>query len=143
MLLKSFFAALASISFSIIFNVRGRSILLSGLCGGLGYFCYLLIGPGNYSALFYAGMVITFAAELIARATKTPATLFLVGGLLPLVPGGEMFKMFLALIEGKQTLAMSRFANTLLQAGALAIGTVIVSSIIHFALILSGANKKV
>lgn len=141
MILNSLLAATASIAFSILFNVRGRNILLSGLCGGMGFFVYELVGSGNNVALFCAGMTITLLSETIARRAKTPAILFLVGGLLPLVPGREMFRMFMAVMEGRQATAMGHFWNTLLQAGSLAVGAIMVGAMLHIVSLVRKTEK--
>lgn len=140
MIVRILLAALTSIAFSVIFNVKGINILLSGLCSGLGYTVYLLMGQGRPLALFCAGMVITLSAEMVARITKMPATLFLVGGLLPLVPGREMFRMFTTVMAGSTGAAMTHFWNTILQAGALAVGTVIISSLLHLVALIRDAH---
>lgn len=140
MILKCILAGCAAAAFGVIFNLRGINILYSGLCGGLGYLIYLLLGPGNYTALFYAGMAITLSAEVIARISKKPATLFLVGGLLPLVPGGEMFQTFLSLMEGRRDV-MVYLATTVLYAGALSFGMIIVNALLHLISLLRKSFK--
>lgn len=129
MIYSCLFAGLASAAFSYIFNLKGKKLFFAGLCGATGYFVYLLCGPGRAFSLFVAGIAITLLAELLARFISTPATLFLVGGLLPLVPGGEMFHMFFAVMQHRQIAALTHFWNTLLKAGALAAGAVFVGAL--------------
>lgn len=131
-LLKSLFAGVVSTAFCITFNTRGKNIFLTGLCGGVGYLVYLLTGgPGSYSSFFIAGIAITTMAEVTARIIKSPTTVFLVGGLLPLVPGGDLFRFFQAVMQGSQNLALYHILNTIVKAGALAAGTIMIGALLH------------
>lgn len=125
------FAGVASAAFSFIFNVKGKTLLFAGLCGAIGYFVYLLSGGGTSLSFLYAGVSIALASEIMARIFSIPATLFLVGGLLPLVPGGEMFRMFLSFTMSEQLTAIQHLGNTLVQAGALAVGAIFVKALLQ------------
>lgn len=129
-------AAIASAGFGVIFQVRGRNILYAAVTGGIGYLVFLLaleLNIGTVLASFFSSCAITTAAEILARKQKSPATVFLVAGLIPIVPGRGMYlSMFLAL-EGDLPAAASTCYQTLLEAGAIAIGVVTVSSFVRMA----------
>ncbi len=127
------FAAAASTAFSVIFNVRGKNLLLAALCSALGFYTYLsFLGESEFKAMVLASIVIAFSAELIARISRSPATLFLVAGLLPLVPGGDMFQMFVKLLESDNREALDFFLRAIKSSGALAAGVIIVTALIRF-----------
>lgn len=129
-LLKVIFAALGTMAFGVLFQVRGRHLPFAGLCGGAGYLVYLLVpGEGRFAAVFLASLTIALLAEVFARLFKAPATLFLVAGLIPLVPGGQLFQCILRLMERHWEEAMERGINTLLISAAIAAGIVVVSSL--------------
>ena len=49
MLMSGFSAFLASLGFGVIFNVKGRHLLVAALCGGIGGFAYALALTFNIS----------------------------------------------------------------------------------------------
>ncbi len=49
---------------------------------------------------FYGALGLALASEILARKCKTPVTTFLVCALIPLVPGGGMYRTMLAAIRG-------------------------------------------
>lgn len=143
MLLSVLYAAVASTAFSVIFNVQGRSLVFAGLCSGLGYFVYLATANlGNFLQLLLASITISLVAEFLARRNKAPSTLFLIAGLIPLVPGGEIFQFFVGLLEGASGAALRHFLVALLQAGALACGIVLVSAFLNFLGLIRGTGKN-
>jgi len=130
-LLKPIFAAAAAASFGILFNVRGKNLIFTGINGGFGYFIFALFTSHNYESyigMFFASLVMTIFAEIAARKIKAPAAIFLAPALIPIVPGGRMFAFVLHLLEGNNQLAVADGIATLLQSGAIAIGIIIVSS---------------
>ncbi len=42
MILNSFYAFLSSLGFGILFNIRGKNLIIASIGGGLGWFTYLL-----------------------------------------------------------------------------------------------------
>ncbi len=123
-------AIIASVAFAIIFNVRGKNIFLAGLTGGLGYLVYLLVFPySGFGAAFFSSMTISLCAEIMARIYKKPATLFLVAGLIPIVPGGGMYKMMLLAFRNDVSAAATTAYSTLMIAGSIAMGIIAVTSL--------------
>ena len=89
--LSSFIGALG---FSILFNVRGKKLFLAGLGGLVSWTVYLVIASTTTSTFFpnfVASMAATIYAEGLARLAKSPATIFLIGAIIPLVPGGQLY----------------------------------------------------
>ncbi|HHY81856.1 MAG TPA: threonine/serine exporter [Clostridiales bacterium] len=125
------FSSVAAISYGIIFNVQKRNLLLAGINGGLGYLLYAVTAANGFEShvgMFIASLAISIFAEVFARLRKAPASIFLAVALIPLVPGGTMFQFALNLLEGNNDLALVYGIKTTLEAGALAIGIIIVSS---------------
>jgi len=134
MILKAFFAAVVAMSFGALFNVRGRSLLLIGLNGFSGFLIYSIfvyLNFDSYIGMFFASTAMTVFAEAAARLRKTPASLFLIAALIPIVPGGGMFRFMLLLLQNDIHAAGPVAVNTILEAGAIAIGIIIVSSAIN------------
>ena len=145
MIWKILCAAVVASSFAILFNVRGRNVLLAGVNGGLGYLVYALAMAyafQGYAAMFWASMAMALWAEFCARLCKAPASLFLAAALIPIVPGGAMFRSALNLLEGKNGLAVTYGMETMLEAGALAAGIIVVSSLTKVCLHRLGRRKQ-
>lgn len=131
--LKSAFAGLNAISFSIIFNVHRRDILWVGICGVLGYFtASLLYDYSLFAATLAGSSVITAYSETMARRRKRPATVYLISGLLPIIPGGDMYKAMVFGLQGDAESALHGAYIVLMQMGGIIIAIVLVSSIMKF-----------
>ena len=74
-------------------------------------------------------MAVTVYSETLARLNKAPATMFLIVGLLPLVPGAGIYYTMDYCISGNQIAFQQSLVHTLAVAGALTLGIVLVSSL--------------
>lgn len=125
-------AAIATTSFGVFFNVRGKNLPITGLIGGIGYYLYTILvtnGFESYVGMFAASFVMAILAEFAARWRKAPATIFLAPALVPIVPGGRLFNFVLHLLEGNNDLAVVDGIYTLLESGSIAVGIIVVSSV--------------
>lgn len=132
MILNSFYAFLSSLGFGVLFNIRGKNLIIASLGGGLSWFTYLLSGrlqPSAVFSLFLASLVGSIYSEIMARIYKSPVTLFIICAIIPLVPGGGMYYATLEAVKGNFDASLSKGVETLFSAGAIAIGIVFVSSI--------------
>jgi len=95
---NSVMAALAATGFAMLFNVPRRALALSALCGAAGVGTRMVLmqyGGGEVHiamATFAAAIVVAALAELISRKMNMPPALFSVPGVIPMVPGGVMFR---------------------------------------------------
>ena len=84
MLIELIAAFFVSYSFGILFNIKGKYLIIAGGGGSLGWFLYkicLYFGFGESSSLFVASIGFSIYCESCARLYKTPSTalLFLQG----------------------------------------------------------------
>lgn len=124
-------AFLASIGFGILFNIRGKKLILAGLTGAIGGILYkysLYLGMSELVANFLGALGLAIFGEIFARLCKTPVTTFIVCALIPLVPGGGMYYTMLEVIQGNVQEAMVKGLETLSIAGVLALGILVVST---------------
>jgi uncharacterized membrane protein YjjB (DUF3815 family) len=70
-------------------------------------------------------------AEIFARMFKAPATVFLITGIIPLVPGGGLYYTMDALIDGNMALFAEKGIEAAGIAGAIAAGSSLVSSMVR------------
>lgn len=132
-LLHSFFAFIATFAFSILFNIKGRNTFFAAVGGGLGWFVYSFSLKLDFSTIlsfFYASIIVAIYSETMARILKTPVTTILICAIIPLVPGSGMYYTMLETIKGDINKALSEGLITLTIAGVIAIGIILVSSIV-------------
>lgn len=125
---------LASLGFGILFNIKGKNLILAGLTGVVGgvlYKCGLYFGLSELYANFIGSLGLAFCAEILARVCKTPVTTFIVCALIPLVPGGGMYRTMLAVVGSDVDGALAICLDTLSIAGVLALGILIVSTLVQ------------
>ena len=128
-------AFVAALGFGVIFNIRGIKLIVAALIGGVGGFTYALALSFNVSeavSLLFGATCMSIAAELASRKFKTPVTTFMVCALIPLVPGGSMYYTMIEVVKGNIYEALVLGTQTIMAAGALALGCTLVSSTTRF-----------
>lgn len=132
MLIQVIGAFVAVIAVAIIFGVPKKFLIYSGLVGAVGWLVYLLIRNigGNYIvSMFFAALVVAFISHSFARIFKTPVTLFLIAGILPLVPGVGMYRIVYNLLANNNSQAAFYFSETIQIAGMIALAIFIMDTI--------------
>jgi uncharacterized membrane protein YjjB (DUF3815 family) len=134
MLLPCLFAAIACCGFCFTFNIHGKGMPLCGLGGGLGWLVYELIlplsGGSVYIPTLVAAITVAAYAEIMARVRKCPATPYLLVSFFPLVPGLTIYQALDYGIRGDLELFWESLFRTFGVAGCLALGSLIVTSIV-------------
>ena len=134
LLLPVFYASLCSAAFAIIYNVYGTGILVCALGGALGWLSYLLSAPllhSDIGQMFVAAVTISVYAEIMARVRKFPVTGYQMVAALPMVPGGGIYYTMEHAINGEIDAFLESFLHTLGLAGAIAVGVLLVSSVVR------------
>lgn len=123
----------ACVSFCFLFNIRGSTMFFASLGGLLGWIFFTLTVPLHNDIIqyFIATVVTAIYAEAMARVIKKPATEFQIIGLLPLVPGGGIFYTMEYCVIGNDSMFISTGLHTLGIAGALAMGVLLVSTVVR------------
>lgn len=132
MFLHCLYAALASVAFAFIFELRRwQHIVAAGFTGAMSWFVYLLLDGvmGDIGCNFAATVTVALLSEIFARLLKAPATVFLIIGIVPLVPGGGLYYTMDALIDGDMALFAQKGIQAAGIAGAIAAGSSLVSSV--------------
>jgi uncharacterized membrane protein YjjB (DUF3815 family) len=126
------YALISSLGFGILFNVRGKNLIIASVGGGLGWLFYTLIyagGGAEIVALFVASIAISIFSEVFARIMKSPVTVFLICALIPLVPGGGMYYTTFEAVQGNINGSIVLGIQTLFNAASIAVGIILVSTI--------------
>ena len=118
-------AFVGSLGFAMVFGMRRRYLFFSSLGALLGWGVYLLADYFLESAflppLFAAAFAVSYS-EIMAKALKTPATLFVIPAIIPLVPGGSLFYTMSYAVRGDAEGARLSGIQTLESALAIAFG---------------------
>lgn len=141
--LSCIYTFIGSAAFSFIFNIRGKQVAVAALGGLVSWIAYLICMQcinAEFVRYFIAAVVVSIYAEAMARVTKSPATIYLVIGILPLVPGAYAYYAMKALIDGSMTAFAENGILMLIISGGIAVGVFLVSSVVK--LITSKINKK-
>ena len=125
-------------AFCFIFELRRWWYILSAaVSGAVGWFVYLSLSDlTDVSRYLLATIAVAVLSEIFARLYKTPATVFLIIGIIPLVPGGGIYYTMEALINGDLSLFVRYGMETAASAGAIAVGCSLVSSVARIAVVL-------
>ena len=128
------YAFVACIGFAVIYNIHGFGILICAFGGSLGWLVYLLTAPllgDDILQTLAASVVIAIYAEVMARIRKCPVTGYLLVAIFPMVPGGGVYYTMEHAINGETQAFLASFLHTLGLAGAIAVGVLLVSSLVH------------
>mgnify|MGYP000344991619 FL=1 len=142
-----FFSFLATIGFSIFFNSPIKSLIPSGTIGGIGWTVYMILFNFSGNAIlanFFAAALISLLSEILARKMKYPAIIFVIPGMLPLIPGLGLYNTMLSLVEGNYTNAVSVGTNALFVSASIAMGVLLITSLVktYYIIRLKIHNKK-
>ncbi len=95
-------ALFATAGYCLMVNVPRRLWVPAALGGMLSWGIYLLL-KDQIDSVFYLLVLVSAAcaaySELFAKLAKAPATIFLIPGLIPLVPGGYVYYMMFSLVQ--------------------------------------------
>ena len=129
MIIKCLGAFLASIAFSVIFEAPKKYLIHAGVAGALSWGIYLMMESHVNDVVlstFVATAILTFISHLMARIWKAPSTMFLIPAIIPLVPGSGMYHVGYSLIYENRAAAVNYAYETLLTAGAIALGIFVI-----------------
>ena len=103
-----YFSALAfsfstTIAFAVLLQAPRKTLPISGIIGAVGWVVFLYVrkemGASSFYANICATLILSLLSELAARIFKQPATVFVIPGIFPIVPGLGMYNGMAQLIE--------------------------------------------
>lgn len=128
------FSYLSTIGFSILFNSPKNCILKASICGTTGWMINITILKFAKSPIlgtFLGAFVVGIIGEFFAKKFRHPATIFIVPGVIPLVPGSGIYFTMLSFVK-----------EDFLKAGNYALQTIGTAIAIAVAIILSSSLNK-
>jgi len=125
-------AAFASACYAVSTNIPRLRILTAGLAGGVGWLTHLLtikIWNAPLVTTFVAAFIVGIVGWGLARWQHSPITLYILPGVLPLLPGITIYQGMLALTENRTVDGLVLLIQATFLGGALAAGVALSNSI--------------
>ncbi len=126
-------AFMGTVGFSALFGAPRRYYLYCGLAGMAGWAVYLLVAAGHsvVGAAFFAALMVAAISHVMARLCRCPVTVFLICGIIPLVPGGGIFWTAYYIVTEQLRMAATMGFVALKVTIAIAGGIILASGIIN------------
>ncbi len=125
LLLQAFGVLVGTAASAVLFNVPRHVLLWSAVAGLTGWAIQTqarLLGLPPAAGALLGAVTVSLVGEGLARARRMPALVFVVPGILPLVPGTRAYHAMLALLKQNHALAAAEGAQALIAAGGIAVG---------------------
>ncbi len=125
-------AFFAVVTIAVLNGVPKKYLVYSGTVGTVGWAVYLLMRFFDLQeamAMFVATIMVAVISHVYARTLKAPVTLFLVCGILPLVPGVAMYRLVYYLLISDKVTAGIYAVTTVSVTGAIALAVFFVDTV--------------
>ncbi|MGN0641935.1 MAG: threonine/serine exporter family protein [Huintestinicola sp.] len=125
---------IACFALGVQFNIRSGHLIAASVGSVVSQLLYSVLSENGISEMvcyFFAAAAVSIYSEVMARRFKAPVNMYLIIGIIPLVPGGLMFYSMLALVSGDNDTLLERLTEAFGAAGAIAMGIFAVSSIVR------------
>lgn len=125
-LLHFIFSFAASYFFAVLFDAPKRLFLYAGIVGATGWmFSRVLLevfSMHDIYATMFGSLVLGIMSHLMARMLKEPATIFMIPGIIPFVPGGLAYEATSLLVQFEYSASLNTMLEVILVAGGVAVG---------------------
>ncbi len=125
-------AFVASATYAVSNHVPRFAIVTAGLAGAAGWLANLLIvqvEPTALTATFLAAFLVGVLSWGFARWQRAPVTLYVLPGMLPLLPGLTIFNGMLALAKTQNVTGLLVLVQAVFLGGALAAGVALSNTV--------------
>ncbi len=121
----------AAVGFAVLYGVPLPYVAMAGAvgCGSWGAVLASQPHTGSIVSLLIGAALAAGLSEWLARRLRQPTTLFLIPGMIPLVPGGRAYMTMLHFLQGDTGTGIAYLMETLFASGAIAVGIILVSSL--------------
>lgn len=133
-------AFIGTMGFAVLFGTPRRYYLTCGLTGMVGWAVYIMLNSqfSLAGAAFSGALAVALTSTLLAVWRKCPTTVFLICGIIPLVPGGGIFWTAYHLVANHLRLAATTGFTAIKVTIAIAGGIIIAAAIFN----LIGRKEK-
>lgn len=123
-LVRSLAAAVGTVAFSVLYRVPVHYYWDIGLVGGGAWLIYLLLSYGDFwegGAVFIAAFFVSCLSQCLAILKRCPASMFLLTGMFPLVPGLSFYRFVYFLLIDQFDLGQDYLRMAIVSAIAIAV----------------------
>ena len=115
LLIKLIAVTIASVTFAMLLRINRRHLVFAGIGAAMTYLLYAtftaLIGS-LFVAAFISTLCTALYAEILARVRRAPTIIFSLTGVIPTVPGGDLYHAMRHLITGNVNEALTHLVIT-------------------------------
>lgn len=120
-----------TVGFAVMFNIPRRYYFAGGMTGTAGWLIYKLVLEYSSSAIasFLGTLVVVLISRMLTVKMKCPITLFLISGIVPLVPGAGVYYTVYYLVTNQVAMAGQKGLESVKIAFGIVLGIVFIVSI--------------
>ena len=130
-------AFIGCIGFALLFNMKKKQVIYSGIGGALAWVIYLVMADllgGLFMPTLIASVFVGIYSESMAKINKAPASIFFISVAIALIPGASLYYAVDGLLERDLEAAAYNGNNALTIALAISMGIVLVTLVNKFKL---------
>lgn len=134
---------IGGLGFTIVFNIYGHNAVWCGLGSMLTWLTFSTLQEIRLDGLacyFWASVLASIYAEILARKRKSPAISYLVISIFPLIPGAGVYYTMMHIVKSDMGSFLSKGIHTLAVASIIAVGILLGTTVIRF--IFKGINHR-
>lgn len=123
---------ISSAGFALYFGVKKHEYLwalLSSVICCIGYEISFLLGCGMFMSAFIGAGLSAAYSDIMAHKLKVPATMMIIIGILPLVPGSKLYYTMQGVVQNDLEMFNKNVKAALLLAAGIAVGIITVTAI--------------
>ena len=143
MIIKIIAVFFLSAAIGIMYRIPRKLVFYAGIVGVIAWIGKISVESGFHSpifATFVGSVAIGFSAEALARLLKKPASIFIIPGFIPLVPGGSAYNTIVSMVQGDYVNGVTMGMKTILTGASMVFVIFISATIVR--LILDYKNSK-
>lgn len=134
------YATGTTMGFAIVLQSHKRYLWLQGVIGTVGWIIFMWVkqqpGHSSFDANFLGAFSVALLGELMAMVVKQPATVLVIPGIFPLVPGLGMYLGMSKLLERSYQAGFNVLITAAGDAAAIALGIMMITSLFRVGKIL-------
>ena len=124
----------STLLFSILFNAPRKLLPACGFVGAMWWIIYVIamdMNTGKVAASFLGSFILAVMSHTMSKRYFQPVIIFIVPGIIPLVPGGAAYEATRFLVTNQYTHAVNTFLEVTLISGAIAFGILCAEIVYH------------
>lgn len=124
--------SVTSICFGVFLSIPKIDLIIGGLIGGFSWALYIFLMKLSGEVIlpyFISTLSIGFLGNISSKMTKRPTFLYMLPGIIPLVPGYSLYYTMFYIVTENYPLALSKAIETLFIAFSISSGLIVSESL--------------